>query len=122
MPQNRRGGIIFLQIDGETLDAKGNFTYNLGRPMREAVVGHDNVHGYKEVPQVAFIEGEITDRGTLDLSGVLQADEVTVTLNLANGKTVVLRDAWFSGEGTGNTEEGNVAVRFEGRDAEEITT
>jgi hypothetical protein len=32
----------------------------------------------------------------------------------------VLRDAWYAGEGTGNTEEGNLAVRLEGKSAEEI--
>jgi len=116
----RRGGIIFLQINGEIFDAKGNFTYNLGRPMREAIVGADTVHGYKETPQVAFIEGEITDRGTLDLNSLVMLTGATVTLELANGKVIVLRDAWFAGEGTGNTEEGNIAVRFEAQSAEEV--
>src|SRR5690348_4109292 len=111
----RRGGIIFLQVNGEIYDAKGNFTYNIGRPVREAIVGHDSVHGYKELPQVAFIEGEITDRGTLDLESLVTLSGATVTLELANGKVIVLRDAWFAGEGTGNSEEGNIAVRFEGK-------
>jgi hypothetical protein len=116
----RKGGIIQLQVNGELYDAKGSFTYNLGRPVREAIVGADTVHGYKETPQVAFVEGEITDRGTLDLEKVVTMAGATVTLELANGKVIVLRDAWFAGEGTGNTDEGNVAVRFEGRSGEEI--
>lgn len=116
----RRGGIIQLQVNGELYDAKGNFTYNLGRPVREAIVGADTVHGYKETPQVAFVEGEITDRGTLDLEKLVTMDGATVTLELANGKVICLRDAWFAGEGTGNTEEGNVAVRFEGKSGEEV--
>lgn len=116
----RKGGIIFLQVNGEIYDAKGSFTYNIGRPVREAIVGHDSVHGYKELPQVAFIEGEITDRSTLDLEALVTLSGATVTLELANGKVIVLRDAWFAGEGTGNTEEGNLAVRFEGKSGEEI--
>ncbi len=116
----RRGGIIQLQVNGELQDAKGNFTYNLGRPVREAIVGADTVHGFKETPQVAFIEGEVTDRGTLDLAKLVTLTGATVTLELANGKVVVVRDAWFAGEGTGNTEEGNIAVRFEGVSGEEI--
>jgi len=116
----RRGGLIQLQVGGELYDAKGNFTFNLGRPVREAIVGSDVVHGYKETPQVAFVEGEITDRGTLDLAKVVTMVDATVTLELANGKVIVIRDAWFAGEGTGNTDEGNVAVRFEGRSGEEI--
>lgn len=118
----RRAGIIQLQVDGEVYDAKGNFTYNLGRPMREAIVGMDTTHGFLERPQVAFIEGEITDRGDLDLAALISIDDATVTLSLNNGKTISLRSAWFAGEGTGNTEEGNFPVRFEGIGAEEVTS
>jgi hypothetical protein len=115
-----RAGLITLQINGEVQDAKGNFTYNLGRPARESIIGADTVHGYKETPQVAFIEGEITDRQTLDLAALVLVREATVTLALGNSKLIVLNDAWFAGEGTGNTEEANIAVRFEGSGADEI--
>ena len=117
---NRVGGIIELKIDGAIYNAKGNFTYNLGRPMREGVIGADAVHGFKETPQVAFIEGEITDRADMSLDSLTGTTGATVYLRLANGKIIVLRDAWFAGEGTGNTEEGNIAVRFEGMSGEEV--
>lgn len=120
MSDQRRGGIIQVQTNGELLDAKGSWTYNLGRPKREPVIGSDGVHGYKEVPQVAFIEGEATDRGSLDLAKLVTMKDATVTLALANGKTVVLRNAWYAGDGTGNTEEGNVQIRFEGASGEEV--
>lgn len=116
----RVGGIISLKVDGVIHNAKGNFTYNLGKPRREGVVGHDAVHGYKELPQVPFIEGEITDRADLSLEQLVAISDATVTLDLANGKVIVLRNAWFAAEGTFNTEEGNGTVRFEGLSAEEI--
>ena len=117
----RRGGLIQVQVNGEVHDAKGSWTYNLGRSKREAIVGADAIHGFKESPQVPFIEGEITDRGTLDLAVLVSITGATVTLTLANGKVIVLRDAWFAGDGTGNSDEGNVAVRFEGMGAEEVS-
>lgn len=117
----RRAGIIQVQVNGEVQDAKGSWSYNLGRPKRDAIVGADTIHGFKETPQVAFIEGEITDRGSLDLAKLVTLVDVTVTLGLANGKTVVLRDAWWAGEGTASTEEAAIAARFEGASAEEIT-
>jgi hypothetical protein len=120
MGRGRVGGIIELKINGAIYSAKGNFTYNLGRPMREAVVGSDAVHGYKETPQVAFIEGEITDHVDMDLDALVRMDDATVMLRLANSKLVVLRNAWFAGEGTGNTEEGNIALRLEGMSGEEV--
>lgn len=119
MADQRVGGIISLAVNGEQVNAKGAFTYNLGRPKREAVLGADSVHGYKEMPQVAFIEGEITDKANLNLSALTTATDVTVTLGLANGKTILLRNAWYAGEGTGNTEEGNIGVRWEGLSGEE---
>jgi hypothetical protein len=118
---NRVGGIIELKINGAIQSAKGNFTYNLGRNRKEAVIGADRVHGYKETPQVGFIEGEITDRDTLDLEGMVNITSATVYLRLANGKIIVLRQAWFAAEGTGNTEEGNIGIRFEGMSGEEIS-
>jgi len=120
MAGKRVGGIIELKIDGKIQSAKGNFTYNLGRPLRESVIGADTVHGYKETPQAAFIEGEITDREDLSLEELVTTTDATVYLRLANTKVIVLRNAWFAGEGTGNTEEGNIAVRFEGMSGEEV--
>lgn len=121
MADQRRAGLIQLQINGEVYDAKGEFSYNLGKPMREAIVGADKIHGFKETPQVAFIEGAITDRGNLDLAALATTRDVTVTLTLGNSKVVVLSDAWFAGEGTGTTGEAEIAVRFEGANAEEVS-
>ncbi|NDY41250.1 phage tail protein [Dissulfurirhabdus thermomarina] len=118
---SRRAGVIYFKVDGTQYAAKGNFTYNLGRPKREAIVGSDGVHGYKEQPQAAYVEGEITDSSDLDLSQLVTLDGVTVTLELANGKTILVRDAWYAGDGTGNTEEGNIGVRFEGLSGEEVS-
>lgn len=121
MADQRRAGLIQLQISGEIQDAKGSFSYNLGRPKRETLVGSDGVHGFKETPQVAFVEGAITDRGNLDVAALATGRDLTVTLSLGNGKVIVLRDAWFAGEGTASSEEAEIPVRWEGANAEEIS-
>lgn len=118
----RRGGIIQVQISGEVTDAKGSWSYDLGKPKREAIMGSDGFHGFKETPMVAYIEGEITDRGTLDVAALSTIQDATVTLSLANGKTIVLHDAYAAGEWKGQTDEGNISARFEGSGAEEITS
>lgn len=118
---NSRAGRIFLKIDGTQQDAKGNFTYNLGGDKREAILGPDKVHGFKSLPQVPFIEGEITDRGDLDLAALQAIEDTTVTLELTNGKAVVLRNAWYAADGNVQTEEANVQIRFEGISAEELS-
>ncbi|XFB06347.1 phage tail tube protein [Azotobacter salinestris] len=116
----RLGGTISIKVDGEIYNAVGNFTYNLGQPLRAGLVGPDGVHGYSEMPQIPFIEGEIRDRREISLETLQNLTDATVTLELANGKVVVLRNAWYASEGTFNTEEGNGAFRFEGLSGEEI--
>lgn len=116
----RRSGTIYFKIDGLTYQAKGNFTYNIGNPKREAIVGADGVHGYSEKPQVAFIEGELTDTSDLDLNALTKADDITATLELANGKVIAVRNAWYAAEGNVQTEEGNIQLRIEGKSGEEI--
>jgi len=118
---NRLSGLINFKVNGELQQAKGNFTYNLGQVKREAIVGADRVHGYKALPQVPYIEGEITDSSDYDLEALQNVDDATITLELANGKTVVLRDAWYAADGDVQTEEANIQIRFEGLSAEEVS-
>lgn len=116
----RIGGIIEFKIDGAQYSAKGSFTYNLGKNKREGVVGSDSVHGYKEMPQIPYIEGIITDNIDLDLPTFLGFEDATVTLSLANGKVAVFREAWNASEGNVTTEEGEIEFRIEAMRAEEV--
>jgi hypothetical protein len=121
MSQNKRGGICYLKLDGEVKDAKGEFTYNLGRPKRTAIVGtNGETQGYKEEGQTPFIEGVITDADDLDVAKLLTLKDSTVTLELNNGKTIVLKEAFYAGDGNVKTAEGEIEVRFEGKEADEI--
>ena len=120
MANRRVGGIIFFKVDGELFQAKGEFSYNLGQPKREAIVGQDNTHGFKELPQVAMIEGSITDSDELDLESFVTIRDATVTLELANGKIISLKEAFFAADGNVSSSEGEIEVRFEGIRAEEV--
>ena len=108
----RRGGIIQVQVDGVIQDAKGEFEYDLGHPQRSPIEGVDGIHGFTEKPKVSYIKGTITDRQTLNLASLVDTEDATVTLVLANGKTIVLREAWFQAQGTGKTNEGEIEVEF----------
>jgi len=118
---SRRGGIITLQTNGKVMDAVGDFTVNYGQPKREALVGADRVHGYKETPQVASISGAIRDDTDLDIiNDILNFTDGTVTLKLSNGKTAMVEDAFYALEGDMTTEEGQIPVKFEGRSGTEV--
>ena len=113
-------GLIGLKVNGVVYSAKGAFEYNLGLPLREDVNGSDGPHGYKEVAQSAYIAGKITDRGDLDLAALFKATKATVSLDLGNGKTFFLYDAWYSGDQTGSTEENEIDFRFSSRQSGEV--
>lgn len=117
---SRIAGVLFVKIDGTQRDVIGDFTYNLGQVKREMKVGPDKVHGHSEMPQVPFIEGEIRDASDLDVAALLNIINSTITLELANGKTIVLRQAVYAGDGDIGTEEANIQIRFEGLSAEEV--
>lgn len=112
---NRRGGIIHVQVNGESYDVAGNWQYEDDSEERTGLVGADGVHGYKALPHIPAIYGTIRDRGGLDLKKLKAIDGATITLALPTGKIAVLQDAWFAGPGTGGTEEGDIAARFEGK-------
>lgn len=116
------GGIFNLKINGTLYVAKGDFKYNLGVPKHEAVMASDgSVAGFKVVPHPPSIEGEITDRGDLDVKTLLSLKDGVITLELVNGKVVVLDGAHNASDGEVNTGEGNIQVRFEGLNCEEFT-
>lgn len=118
--KNLRAGIIYIKVDGFQYDAKGNFTYNLGHDKRTPIEGADRPHGFATKPQTPRIEGAITDSGTLDVEGLVDIEDATVTLELANGKVILLSEAYYSNEGDITTEEGEIPVTFHGIKAEEI--
>lgn len=120
MSNTRRAGTVFVKVDARQYDAKGNFTYNLGLEKKTAIVGADRTHGYSAMPQVAFVEGAITDANDLDVAAMMAVEDATVTLELANGKVILLRNAWYASEGNITTEQGEIAVRWEGMSAEEL--
>lgn len=118
----RIGGIIQLKVNGEYLNAKGSFTYGYGYETRTTIKGSDKIHGYSSEVGVPFVEGEITDDGELSMALIAGIVDGTITLELGNGKIFALYEAWsVNPDGmSGQTEESNIAVRFEGKRAKEI--
>jgi hypothetical protein len=121
MAGNQRiGGPYELNAGGVRLNGKTGATYNLGSPKRETMLGPTGSHGHTEKAQVPFVEVDVTDSADLDVKALQNMVGVTVTLKVANGKTILFHDAIYAGEGTIGTDEGNIGCRFEAKSAEEV--
>lgn len=116
----RIAGTAFLKVNGEQYPLRGNFTVSPSAVERAGIAGQDRVHGYSELPRVPFIEGDVSLVPELSTEDVEAVTDATVTAELANGKTYVLRNAWCKSALELNTHDGMVRVRFEGEACDEI--
>lgn len=117
---NRLAGFLSLTIDGRSYSVSGAGTYRLSANKRETLTGQDGVHGYSEMPQPGKIAWNGRDgNGTL-IKTINDATDVTLVMSLANGKIIVGRNMWRTGDPIEvNTEDATFAVEFEGEDVSE---
>ena len=108
-------GIIHLKINGQSKEAKGEFTFNTGEPKLTSIVGADTVHGPKSEVTIPFIEGKLTFSDTLDLVEVTTLKNASVILELENGFTVVGKDMYYAADANVTTSEGEVPFRVESK-------
>jgi hypothetical protein len=65
-----------------------------------------------ELPRVPFIEGDVSLRPELSMEAVEAVTDATVTAELANGRSYVLRQAWTKSALELNPHDGQVRIRF----------
>ena len=123
MANNSRliGGRFTFSCDGITYYAQGVFKYGGGFNKRETILHSQGVAGYKETPVAPFISGELIDDGSFPVDQLAQVSSSTITLDLANGKQIVLRNAYSTNDnGLEIDTDGKITVKFEGVTLEEV--
>ncbi|WP_295541084.1 phage tail tube protein [uncultured Pseudacidovorax sp.] len=110
----RLAGTAYLNVDGVSYMVAGDFAYSPSKVSRESLVGQDGVHGYSEKPVSGHISGTLRDSGSMKLSTLNAMTNVTVTLELANGKLVVGRNMWTTDTQEAKTGDGTLEVKWEG--------
>lgn len=119
MSTNCRAGVIYVKKDGEQVSAKGEFTVCPGRWKRTMIIGADGrPQGFKKEGIVPFIEGAITDGSEVDVLKFFDTENSTFTIEFANGKTFVLKEACSAGDNTLKTGEGEISIRLEGMEGD----
>ena len=113
-------GIAFVSIDAQQYALRGNLTVSPSPVERTMIAGQDSVHGYQELPRVPYIEGDFSTLPGFSLEDLLTQTDVTVVAQCANQYEYVLHNAVVKGGFEANTRDGQVRVRWEGVNCEEI--
>src|SRR4051794_27000415 len=90
----RLAGVAFLSVDGRNYMLAGDLEWSPSRVTRETLIGMDAVHGYSEKPYAGFIKATLRDAAGLTIADFNAMTNVTVTIELANGKVVTGRNMW----------------------------
>lgn len=120
MANNRVAGVAYLAVNGTQYPIRGKWKHNILPTKREGIVGQDGVHGYKEMPRQPMMQGDVTDLGSISLEELHRITDATITLELANGKVYILRNAWMAEESEVDTEEGQFQLTFQGLSGDEV--
>ena len=118
---NIRVGTLVFKIDGTQYALAGDFTLNPGVVRKEELIGPDGTIAFKHTYQAAVLEGTIRDRPDLDVKELLALEDVTITAELTNGKAWVLANATQTAEGSLDSAEGAIQIRFAAERAEELS-
>ncbi|MDB5853292.1 MAG: phage tail protein [Herminiimonas sp.] len=116
---NRLAGVAYVTVDGQSYMLAGDLGYSPSKISRETLVGQDRVHGYSEKPHAGYISGTFRDAGGLTVAAFNAMTNVTVVAELANGKTVILRNGWTIEAQEVKTSEGTFEVKWESPSVEE---
>jgi hypothetical protein len=111
---NRIAGTAYLSVDGISYPVAGDFEYDSSIVTRETLAGQSGVDGFSEKPKAGQIKATLRDMGGLTLAALNAMDNVTVTVELANGKTIIGRNMWTVDPQGAKAEDATVPVTWEG--------
>ena len=116
---NRLAGVAYLSVDGQSYMVAGEISYSVSSVKRESLSGPSGVQGYSEMPIPGSISVSLRDAGSLTVANFNAMTNVTVTAELANGKTIIGSGMWTVESQEVKTGEATFDVKFEGPTVEE---
>lgn len=116
---NKLAGVAYIYVDGKSYMLSGDLTYSVSKVTRTTIIGQDRVHGYSEQPVSGKISGTFRDVGGLSVASFNAMTNVTVTCELANGKTVIGRNMWTVDAQEVKAADATFQVKWEGVSVEE---
>lgn len=116
----RLAGVAYITVDGKTFMLAADLSYSPSSVSRTTLTGQDRVHGYSETPHAGSISATLRDAKGMTVADFNAMTNVTVVIELANGKMVVGRNMWTVDPQEVSTSEGTFAVKWEGHSVEEV--
>lgn len=110
----RIAGVCYIKVDGEQLEVKGSIECPLADNVKETQMGANGPAGYSEVAQRPYIKGSFFFLNNFPIEKLSTGVDMTITAELANGKTYVLSQAWKEGEAAISNDDGTVELEFSG--------
>lgn len=114
MSSNLIAGTAQITVDGTTYQLEGGLKYSPSSVTREALVGKDGFHGWKETPVTGSITMSIRDSGSFPVANFNSIRNSTIVATLANGKIVTGRNMGAVDTQEVDTEDAKFEVKFEG--------
>lgn len=121
MASNLIAGTAQVTVDGTTYQLEGGLKYSPSTVKREALMGMDGFHGWKETPVPGSITMSIRDAGDLTVSSFNAMTNSTIVATLANGKVVTGRNMGATDVQEVDAAEAKFEVKFEGPQVAEQT-
>lgn len=121
MGSNLIAGVAQVTVDGTTYQLEGDLKYSPSTVKREALLGMDGFHGWKETPVTGSITMSLRDAGSLSVGSFNSIRNSTIVLQLANGKIVVGRNMGTVDALEVDSADAKFEVKFEGPQVSEQT-
>lgn len=107
-------GVCYFTAAGKTYALVGEASYTPNSFSRESLMGADGFHGMKKKPAPGAIKAKIRNMGNVSLAEINSWEDITVQLELANGKTVVGAGMFLKEPATADAEEAEIELDLEG--------
>lgn len=108
-------GICYVKADDQMFTITGGVEVPFTTTVRTPMESLSNDQGHFSETQIApFVRVTVVNDADLDQEKITQATNLTVTAELANGKTYVLTQAYLAQETTASGDEGTVPLEFRG--------
>ena len=116
----RLAGVTTVEIGGVIFN-NTEVSWTPLQTVKEAIIGLNGVAGYKETYVTTKMVVTIYDYGQLTVQD-FASGSTTLQVILANGKVIIMNNAFLSGDITVNAAEATMQLTFEGTGITEQTT